>query len=409
MDPSCHLVNRFPNILRVPVSQHEHIRFRACHPEGSRRIVFAVGSREYRNEDTRTLSALFSDIYGTFSFIERRIANRCPVGHLRLIYLFQTAFVYRKHLIQGDALLAQAKHRFFGDHAQGHSIGRRICPFRQFQNQTAVYRRLLQCLMHLRHILEPEAQSVPQTHLDDCLDQASAVHSICRQHFSLADAFCHVVIQAHERLEVIDFLRCQNGLRIDHLIACRLHLRRQHILRMRSCDCQRNQRGRHVHFAKGTRHGVLASNRSQSQLPLCLVCAQQRRQWLAPALLGTHSLKIFLEGEVDLMIISACGYDSRYRLDHRIHRPMIGTPAGNIGVIPTGHHGHGCGLSGYRQLGYHGLNRRHLILAAIGHQHRRSADTGIEHLYQALLTAYGQIAHDHPHLLLEVLLARAFR
>ena len=218
-----------------------------------------------------------------------------------------------------------------------------------------------------------------------------------------------MVVTRHRILEIIYTVLIQRQGHKRDLMSGLLHLRRQNLIGFGSRDSQADQCRRNMHFAKGSGHGVLASDGCQSQLPLRPMRSQKRRERFAPALLGTHPLKIFLECKMNLMIIPAGRHNTADRLHHRVHRAVIRAPARYIRIVTRRHQGGGRRLAHHRKLSRHGLYRRHLVFSAKGHQYRGSADTGIEHLHQSLLACDLQVGHDSRHLLRKSLILILFR
>ena len=131
---------------------------------------------------------------------------------------------------------------------------------------------------------------------------------------------CHRAI--HRNVEVVLLY-----LEANQLISCLLQLRCHNLSLLCNVNCKGYQRRRNIDMVEGAGHTVLAADGWQSETDLCIICAEQRRKRLAPALrIACHPPEILLEGEADPGGISTCRHDLRHGLNHRIHRSVVRTP-----------------------------------------------------------------------------------
>ena len=177
------------------------------------------------------------------------------------------------------------------------------------------------------------------------------------------------------------------------MIAFLLELRRNDVGGILRGDGEGDDGGRHVHILESAAHRVLAAQRSKSERFLHPESTQQRRKRFAPA--GgffAELLEILLEGETDLVVIAAGRHDFRHRFQHRQHARMIRGTDGDEGVVTERHDGGEVRMAvQHRQFLRAHLRLGQLILTAEGHQHRGSADGGVEHLDKTLLGSHVRI------------------
>ena len=188
-------------------------------------------------------------------------------------------------------------------------------------------------------------------------------------------------------------------------IARRFQFRCDDILHRGDIDRKAHQSRRHIDLVKGTGHGVLAADRSESQLELCLIGTEQGREGLRPSLrlVVVHAAEELLEGQVNLVDIAARRSDFCDRVADRVDSAVIGTPAREIGIEAVAHNGCRIGFAAkQRNLCDHALGLGQLLLTAVGHGDGARADRGIEHLDQPLLRADIQIAEDLEPLRLDI-------
>ncbi len=119
----------------------------------------------------------------------------------------------------------------------------------------------------------------------------------------------------------------------------RFKLRRDNVAFFRHVHGKGDKGRRHVNVLKCSGHAVFPSDGRQPEPELRAVCAQERRERLAPSLrLHAHAAEILLERKADLSKIAAVCHNLCHRLRHRIDCPVIRTPCRQIGVKPIAHH-----------------------------------------------------------------------
>ena len=151
-------------------------------------------------------------------------------------------------------------------------------------------------------------------------------------------------------------------------------------------------------------HGILAADGRKAESDLHFQGTEEGAHRLAPDLrIVGHSLEIFLAGESHLLVASACSDDLGTSLDHRICGAVIRAPLGNHRVESECHHAGGIGVAVCRELLHGNLRLGQLELSTIRHEHGRTSDRRVEHLYQSLLAHHVGIAEVVQELLFQCL------
>ena len=128
---------------------------------------------------------------------------------------------------------------------------------------------------------------------------------------------------------------------------------------------------------------------------------EQSRQRLTPRMgVVGHAFEILLIRETHPLETGARRNRFRHRLHDRIGRTVIRAPFGDERIETESHDARRIGVP----LPYGNLLHRHLRLgllrpAAVGHQYRRGAYRGVEHLHHALLRHDIVVRQKRPHLL----------
>ena len=178
------------------------------------------------------------------------------------------------------------------------------------------------------------------------------------------------------------------GAKIVNRMARFLKFVRDHLIRLNRCDGKRDHRGRHILIQEGAGHGVLTADGGCVQTKLCVQCAQQRLEGLAPAgRLISQLLEKLLQRQVGFLVICTGSHDLGHRGNYAGLSAQIGIGGQQLRVTAPGHNAGVIGvLTGqHRQLRCHGLCGGGLVLSTEGHQHRASADGSVEALHQASL------------------------
>ena len=180
-----------------------------------------------------------------------------------------------------------------------------------------------------------------------------------------------------------------------------LELRAYHPPRIDRRDAERNERRRYVDILERPAHGILAADGRESESLLHLQRTEQSRQRLTPRMgVVGHAFEILLIRETHPLETGARRNRFRHRLHDRIGRTVIRAPFGDERIETESHDARRIGVP----LPYGNLLHRHLRLgllrpAAVGHQYRRSAYRGVEHLHHALLRHDIVVRQKRPHLL----------
>ena len=151
-------------------------------------------------------------------------------------------------------------------------------------------------------------------------------------------------------------------------------------IRFRNGGGEADERRWHVHILERAAHGILAADGRELEVALCGERAEQRFEWLAPALWHVFdAVEIFLHGQINVARRGAGGNElhdgfehamisaPELVLAHGVWRKSVSKKAGGVGFTAE-----------HRNLGDHGLDRRGLILAAEWEEHGAGADGGIE-------------------------------
>ena len=240
-------------------------------------------------------------------------------------------------------------------------------------------------------VLDFHAQLISKGHLADRLRQAALLQRISGNNPSRFDIIQELSVALHGPGVVRELIAILWKAHHHQLAAGLFELRGDDICRAVHIHGKGYQGGRHINLpllrVKCAGHAVLSADGGKAKAHLGAVGAEKCRKRLAPAGgIRAHSAEILLEGKADLPVIPACGRDLGDGGHHRVHRPVVGAPAGEIGVKAVAHHGHCVRVSGeHRKLGHHGLGLRELILPAVGHEDRACADGSVKPLHQPLL------------------------
>ena len=240
-------------------------------------------------------------------------------------------------------------------------------------------------------MLDLYAQLVAEGHLTDRLRHAVALHRVGGNDPARFDILKQLPVAVHHLPVHRQVVAVPLRLKHNDLTARLLELGGNDILVAVYVHCKGNQSGGHVDLAvlvvEGPGHAVLAADGGQAEAHLGAVSPKERRKGLAPALrILVHPAEILLEGETDLAVISARSHDLSHGGEHRVHSPMVGAPAGQIGVKAVAHHGHSVRAAlQHRKLGHHGLSLGELVFSAVGHKHAARADRPVKPLHQSLL------------------------
>ena len=124
-----------------------------------------------------------------------------------------------------------------------------------------------------------------------------------------------------------------------------------------------------------------------------MVCTEQCCEWLSPSLrIFAKPFEILLEGQTDLLVITAGCHDFCNGMSDRINCSVERTPFGQVWIKTVTHHGHSiCFSVKHRKLGYHRLNRCHLIFSAVRQSDAACTNGAVKHLHKSFLGAYIQI------------------
>ena len=254
---------------------------------------------------------------------------------------------------------------------------------------------------HVVHHLEADA--VAQTHLEESLGQTAIAHRGSSGHHAIFHHLLNFLVVGLQGEEVgAAGLGIDDGPYQHHRALRLLEFGGHHLVCLADGRGEGDQRGRHIQLLEGAGHAVLTADGGDAEADLCVQCAQQSGQRLAPALRGSaKALEVLLEGQVGVLIAEAGGHQLGHTLDdgHPCAHILVG--AHEVGVVAPCHAGAGAGLAVHRQLCHHGVLRGELVGTAEGHEHGSSTDGGVEPLRKALLAADVQIAHHILHLLFE--------
>ena len=373
------------------VFQHQHMRVASGAAERARGVVFAVGAREHRDDDARRRQAHGGgDALEGVAAVRQRL-HRLPGAAVRE-YRFELGF---PDLLQrGQVQVLAARHQRIVDRRGAQKFtGARL---QQLKDHRAVAR--LQQAVGVNVAVEVQAQAVAQAHFEQRFGHAAETGRGGGQDLAFFDHLLDDLInreQAADLGQAVLILRLED----DHGAAGFLELGAQHAARVAHGGGKADQRGRHVQPFKAAGHAVLAADGGDAQPHLRIQRAEQRRHRLAPALrLFAHVLKIFLEGQVHILVAEPGANQLGHALHHRQESAAVGVRLGQVGVEAPGHAAAGRRLAVHRQLGGHRHGGGQLVFAAVGHQHGRRADRRIEPLAQALLAADVEVADHRLHL-----------
>ena len=240
-------------------------------------------------------------------------------------------------------------------------------------------------------MLDLYAQLVAEGHLADRLRHAVALHRVGGNDPARFDILKQLPVAVHHLSVHRQVVTVPLRLKHYDLTARLLELGGNDILVAVHIHRKGNQGGGHVDLAvlvvEGPGHAVLAADGGQPEAHLRAVGPQKRCKRLAPTFrILVHPAEILLEGETDLAVVSARGHDLGHRGEHRVHGPVVGAPAGQVGIKAVAHHGHGVRAAlQHRKLGHHGLGLGELVFSTVGHKHAARADGPVEPLHQSLL------------------------
>ena len=385
------LLHGFPDIGSRQVAEHlcHHVRARAL--EGLRAVVLAVRAREDRDEygGLRHLMPAYIDgvrmVQGTLHLFRTRNRHRREDLLQRLLPGCQGFLRIDVHIAVGKAALRHLANHRVGDGKLAHFTVRNL--------GHDIAEACGKEIPRIHIMLNLYAQLISKGHLADGGRQAGAVQGVRGDNASRLHILKEFSIQILDLLIIRQIVSVPADAQPHQLVSGLLKLRRQDVLLVPDIHRKGHQSRRHVDIVEGAGHTVLAADGGQAKAQLRAVGAQKSREGLAPAVgILRHAAEVLLEGEADPPVVAACRHDSGHRFNHRVHRSVVGAPAGQIGIEAIAHHSHRIRLSlQHRKLGHHGLGLGQLVLSAVGHQHAARADGAVEHLHQSLLGAHVQI------------------
>ena len=151
---------------------------------------------------------------------------------------------------------------------------------------------------HVVHHLEADA--VAQTHLEEGLSQTAIAHRGSSGHHAIFHHllnFLVVGLQGEEIGAAGDGV--QDGPDEDDGALRLLELGGDDAAGLADGGSEGHQRGRNIQLLEGAGHAVLTADGGDAEADLCVQCAQQSGQRLAPALRGSaKALEVLLEGQV---------------------------------------------------------------------------------------------------------------
>ena len=279
--------------------------------------------------------------------VERAIQNLAALGDAGREHLLEGPgpglFRLRKRNF-GAAVGKYGRCRHFTEEFRAAGeLSERLC--RHLEQEVAPARRKQGLLAHT--VRELHAETVAERHLRDSLRRAvplqhiGAQHALCLDVFGERAVLCLQILIVRQKVAVALY-------REEHeTVARSLQFRRDDILHRGDIDRETHQRRRHVDFVKGTGHRVLAADRGEAELELCLIGAEQRRKRLRPSLrlVVVHAAEKFLEGQMNLIDVAADRSDLRDRVADRIDCAVVGAPAREIGVKTVAHDSRRIGVS----------------------------------------------------------------
>ncbi len=114
------------------------------------------------------------------------------------------------------------------------------------------------------------------------------------------------IIELHCLLVIGQIVFIASHGKLHQSIVSKLKLGSDDIVLLGHIYCEANQGGRHVNLVEGAAHAILSADGRKAKLHLCIVCAEQGCERLTPALgICAHAAEILLEGEANLLIITA--------------------------------------------------------------------------------------------------------
>ena len=234
-------------------------------------------------------------------------------------------------------------------------------------------------------------QLIAECHLAHCLCQAVSFHCIGGNDPAGQDILTQLCVPLHYPGIIRQVVPVPCNPEFHNPAAWFLKLRRNNMPAAVHIHRKGHKGWRHVDLAffrvKGAGHAVLASNGPKAQAKLRAIGAQKGCKRLAPSgRVGVHPAEIFLEREMDLAAVAACGHNLGDRGHHCIYGSVVRAPAGKVRVKPITHHGHRIRVSlQYGQLCNHGLRLGQLVPASVRHEHGACPDGAVKALHQTLL------------------------
>ncbi len=166
---------------------------------------------------------------------------------------------------------------------------------------------------------------VAQRHLEDTLGNAAVCNAPYGDSLLLLDKLLNspeYLLNAVEYRQAVFVVFRRD---VAYLAVRALEFRGNNILRLCGGNCKGNESRGNVDMLECAAHAVLAADGAAAHLKLCLICAEQCRKRLAPALgLALCSLEVFLECQPALLAGAARSDYLRDALNYRAYRAVVG-------------------------------------------------------------------------------------
>ena len=380
------------NGLRRQVADHERFRFRPGPLKCAGRVVFAVRAGEHRNEHAglRVMRARFQH---TAPRVVRELRHRDRrAGGLRREDALQRFLprAFRLGKIDDDSSADDIRllHRVAESIRAGmREIRLHIRSVRQFQKDCPVIGQ--EQFLRLWRGVEAKTDVVAEAHLCHRRRDAARTNRRGGQDLVLRRQLRDLV-QIVAKLSEIGHIELV--LRARHSVngaAYLLEFSRDDIFRRQHADSEGRQRRRHMKLHECAGHGILAADSGDIHRTLSPKRSEKRRKRLAPFFfVFAKAFEVFLQGQPCFFLAAAHRNELRHGFNNGVHRAVERAPFHEIWIEAIGHRRSGSRFSlDHRKFRRHSLLRRHLVLAAEGHQDRARADGGVETLRQSLLRA----------------------
>ena len=282
-DLLCHCIHGFPDILCREIPDHHDLRIKSCVGNCLCTVIFAVGSRECRDQDLRC-GMLYEGLRPLLCLIDEglflgALSRRSFRAHVAAEDLLQTVLVILQKSVKGKALSVIADLSALIGGAQipylkaaflyGVAVIDEICGLRLvcLHNEGAI--GIAEDVLHGQTLRKAEADHVSEALLHNGLCGASHAGGVNGKELSVADRLVDRPVKglqgADLRQTVFQILRSQP----ENSASGVLELRRDDIPCLFRGDGKGNKGGRYIQLFKASAHTVLSANGCDLQIQLC--------------------------------------------------------------------------------------------------------------------------------------------